>query len=485
MNKIKSQISNSVLYIAHKLVLLFFPLLIFSYINNLFGPANMGLISFSSTFISYFVVISSFGGSMYAIKILSKVKNNYELVNKYFSMFFLLRIFTAFLSIILLVTLLLSYQLILNEYLLYIIIFSLSLLYSIFDFEFLAISKDKYSFLFLKSLFVQLLKYIVILAFVRTESQLINYVVIFVIFEFLTNLFYLIKFRNRIKLGFHLFTDLKIHFPFIILHFLLALVALLGRQVAYIFLGLNLGNFELGLYNFGFKIFNLFDQVLIALSTYIFSQMMFYSSKYNNSDFSKLLINVGQITFLLILPIIGVFILASPLIILLIGSNIFLSTENLLILFSISIIFSSYNRILGHYELLSKDKEWIFLIFTSISVIVNIAALFFLMPNFGILSGAIAFLLSEIVMSILLVVYRPSMRINISLILTVLKYTFFALLSLTITTLMNFDFFNLFFTTLFKTIFFSTIYLLLIFIFGDYEKKILNGIISRIKNLNS
>jgi hypothetical protein len=50
---------------------------------------------------------------------------------------------------------------------------------------------------------------------------------------------------------------------------------------------------------------------------------------------------------------------------------------------------------------------------------------------------------------------------------------------------MNFDFFNLFFTTLFKTIFFSTIYLLLIFIFGDYEKKILNGIISRIKNLNS
>ena len=79
MNK---YIKNYILSVANTILSLMFPLITFPYVSRILGPSNLGIVNFAQSYGYYFVHIASFGVCSYAIREVSKVRDDKNKVKK-------------------------------------------------------------------------------------------------------------------------------------------------------------------------------------------------------------------------------------------------------------------------------------------------------------------------------------------------------------------------------------------------------------------
>ncbi|HFI0095332.1 TPA: oligosaccharide flippase family protein, partial [Streptococcus suis] len=125
----KSLKINVLLNTLRSVLNIIFPLITFPYVSRILGADNLGIYNFSSSFVSYFILIAGLGINTYAIREGAKYRDNREEISNFSSEVFSINMLSTLIAYILLITILLLFKN-LQDYTICIIIFSIQIFFS-------------------------------------------------------------------------------------------------------------------------------------------------------------------------------------------------------------------------------------------------------------------------------------------------------------------------------------------------------------------
>lgn len=124
----KSLKINVLLNTLRSVLNIIFPLITFPYVSRILGADNLGIYNFSSSFVSYFILIAGLGINTYAIREGAKYRDNREEISNFSSEVFSINMLSTLIAYILLITILLLFKN-LQDYTICIIIFSIQIFF--------------------------------------------------------------------------------------------------------------------------------------------------------------------------------------------------------------------------------------------------------------------------------------------------------------------------------------------------------------------
>lgn len=329
--------TNFISLVSVKGVDFLIPLFILPYLVRTLGISIFGLLSFSLAFCMYFGAVIHYGYSITAVRDISRVRNNLELLSKKYSAFLTVSALLLLGSLVTLIILLIFIPK-LNEYwVLHILTFYFIAMQSLFpSWFFQGIEQMKYiafinlttKVLFLISLllFVKTPKDYLLVpllnAFAMTISTVISFWIIRKKFKMIYAMPNILELKSVIKEGRHSFIAL--------------FAPTLYNSTAMFILGYTTNNSVIGIYASATKLIDAFNSIGILLSTTFLPYLSRNIQKH--LSFSKLMILVGLV----------------------LSSTAFIFSEELIL-----ILFSSENVIVSKYfKLLTPMILFIFIRFT-------------------------------------------------------------------------------------------------------------------------
>ena len=106
----KSLKINALLNTLRSVLNIIFPLITFPYVSRILGADNLGIYNFSSSFVSYFILIAGLGINTYAIREGAKYRDNREEISNFSSEVFSINMLSTLIAYILLITILLLFK---------------------------------------------------------------------------------------------------------------------------------------------------------------------------------------------------------------------------------------------------------------------------------------------------------------------------------------------------------------------------------------
>ncbi|MBR1454044.1 MAG: flippase, partial [Lachnospiraceae bacterium] len=338
----KNNIYNSIATFINIL----FPLITFPYVTRVLGVAGIGKYNFSNAIISYFNLIATLGISSYAVRECAKLKENRKELSSLASEIYSIDIYSTIIAYILLfVALFISAKL--KNYTTYILVLSISFIANTIGTSWICNAVDDFKYLSFRTTANQMASLLGIFLFVKSEGDLIKYILIIVSVNFIANMQTIFYRKKYVDVSFKIFPNIKRHLKKIILLFSQNISMLLYTNADMVMLG-YFGNDEIvGLYALAVKIYNVINGVIASVIGVATPGL---SYDYAHSDFTsfnkKITYVVNYILFLFIPAFIGINLLA-PDIIKLVSGNAFTLSVGALRILTISMLFSLISAVLG------------------------------------------------------------------------------------------------------------------------------------------
>jgi len=374
------------------------------------GPEALGQVSFASSVAGYFVGLASFGIGSYGIREIARVRDNKIKLKEVFNELLLINCYTTIISLLLYFTFIFINQKTKSEIMLF-SINGLSIILTLFSFEWLFQGLEKYKYILIRSIFVKIIAFILIIIFVKSRNDYILYSLLTIIglgANNIFNLFYAgkiveIKIKRR-KVLFHL----KGLFKFVLISYVSTFYLLLDKVI----LGFISGSYYVGLYAPAEKIVRLALGLVLSLSAVIFPRI---SNIYSQGDSKKAesLISVSMHAILLLaIPLfIGIEIIAQPVINIISGSE-YASSVLTLRIEAFIIIPVSLANISGTQILIGSGKEKYYLFALTFGALSFIIASVILVPIFYQNGTAIAMVIAEVVICFFMFYYSKKTLVN-------------------------------------------------------------------------
>ena len=240
-----------------------FPLITFPYISRVLGAESIGKYNFSNSVVSYVSMIATLGISSYAVRECSKVKQNRTEYEKTASEIFSINIITTVIAYIILF-LLLSFSESLHSYNKLIIILSTTIIFNTFGAEWINNVHEDFKFITIRSISFQILAFVLMLLFVRNQSDYINYAWISLLSTSGANLINVFYRRKYGKIRFTFNINLKVHFKPIVYLFAIYISQQIYVNSDITILGLYKGDTAVGIYSTSVKIYNIVNAMICS-----------------------------------------------------------------------------------------------------------------------------------------------------------------------------------------------------------------------------
>lgn len=159
---------------SYQILLLIVPLATMPYISRVLGPKGLGTYAYTNSVVSYFVLLGSLGITLYGSRQIAYVQSNREMRSKLFFEITILKLFTTLFS----GALLASYLFMCSEFRVLLIAQSLTLLANVFDVSWYFMGVEDFKKNVIRNVIVKLVSLILIFSFVRTNSDLLLYIII-------------------------------------------------------------------------------------------------------------------------------------------------------------------------------------------------------------------------------------------------------------------------------------------------------------------
>ncbi|RGJ48256.1 flippase [Eubacterium sp. TM06-47] len=376
----KKSVKLNAFFMATKTVItLFFPLITFPYISRVLLVDKIGQYNFSSSIVSYFVLLADLGISTYAIREGSKIRDNKEKINKLMSELFIINLASTLISfILLLVCVFLISKLKAYSVLIFILSFQLFCtlmgrmwIYNIFE---------DFSFITVTQVLFQIVSIILMFVFVHKPEDVYYYALISVISSSGSNIICGVHSRKYVNFTKVSIIDLKKHIKPILIIFSTSIATTIYVNSDMTILGWIVDDRSVGLYSTAVKIYNMIKQVLVAIITVIIPRLTLLTS--DTQKFKKFFTRAFNMLFFMSLPTMFGIICMSKNIIYIISSKQYLEATLSLQILGVAMVFALLACILGLGVLLPYNQEKKFLNATIVSALVNIIFNFILIPNF-------------------------------------------------------------------------------------------------------
>lgn len=90
--------SNAIISIAKEVITTVFPVIVFAYVSRIFGTDGIGIINFSNTFVTYFILVAGLGINRYGTREGARLRGDINTFSQLFVELTLINIFMTLLS---------------------------------------------------------------------------------------------------------------------------------------------------------------------------------------------------------------------------------------------------------------------------------------------------------------------------------------------------------------------------------------------------
>lgn len=423
MKKQKSLVLNAILNALKALSTIIFPLITYPYITRILSVDNMGRIDFSLSVVNYFILLAAFGITSFAIRNGAQIRDDREKLNKFANQIFTINVITTLISSLLLLGLVFLPTKV-ADYRIMIMILGLTVVLSPLSVDWLYTIEEDFTYITLRSFFVQLMALVLMFCFVHNENDVYLYVLLRTLAASCGNLFNFFHSKKYIKLRPVKNTEWNVHKKSIGMFFVNSLALTIYLNSDTTLLGLMCNDRVVGLYGVATKVYTLIKQMFNAVVEAIIPRLA-YLIKNDVDGFERLLRKVLSIAFMFMIPSsLGIVLLRKEIILIISGEE-YIEASTTLAILAAAMFFAVIANILANGLLVCLGREKYVLRGTLISALANIALNFFFIPHFSENGAAITTVIAEMMVVIIAICYSKDYARRIIDVKAFFKYLLF------------------------------------------------------------
>lgn len=391
-NLAKNSLFNSIYNVAN----IVFPLITSMYVSRILMPEGIGRVSYASNFASYFLMLSALGLPVYGIREISKANDDRNKKDRLFSELFIIGAIATFIVTIIYLILIFSISSYRNDVLLY-LTFGFQVFMNVFNIDWFYQGTEDYGYIAKRTIIIKLLSVLAVFIFVKNRNDYIVYAIITVLALSLNHLFNLYHAHSLVKLTFKNISLIKHIKPLIILGITFFLGSLYIR-IDVTMLGIISSEYHTGIYTTAHKIIDIVITACASISA-VFLPQLSYQYKNNKKEFYEIVSYGERILNFITTPIVvGLFILAPKVIVILFGKAF--SASSLTIRIFLPIIFiRTFGDLLCYQLIIATNNEKKRIPAYIAATIANIVLNAILIPRLQENGAAVASVLSELLVN--------------------------------------------------------------------------------------
>ena len=393
MNK---YVKNFVLSASNTIMMLIFPIITFPYVCRILGTNNLGIINFAQSYGYYFIHIANFGIASYAIREVSKVRDDKAKVevvaNEIFNLNFLFSLVSTFLYF----CGVFFFDRFRENFIVF-SIYSVVILTNFLSLDWLLQSFDDYLFSTIRNVIIRLLSLVAVFLFIKKPDDYQIYMAILCVSEMGTKisaLMYCRKSYARLKIK-RRFLNFKLHFKPMFTLFTFRLVNGISSNLDKIMIGFVMIYSSVGVYSAGVKFILMVQPIVETVGIVLFPKINISANSSKEEYLKNLRINYDLILLMGIPMSIGMFLVSGRLIPLFSGDE-FIDAIPVSRIMSAMILLGPIGDMLGSKTILVFKKDRWLLISSAITAISNIFFNLVCIPIWGINGAAIASIISVV-----------------------------------------------------------------------------------------
>lgn len=384
-----------------------YPLITFPYISRVLGAENVGKVNFSSSFVSYFSLITTLGITSYAIRECSLVKNDKKELEKTSSQIYSINVCMAAVAYLVLVLGILLVPK-LSGYRTLILIQSLGIILTVIGTDWLNTAMEDFRYITIRTAVFQLIALICMFVFVRSREHYRAYAVTALIASsgaYIANVFYRKRYCH-VRFTTHM--DWKRHMRPIVTMVTMILAQHILNNLDITMIGIIKDDIAVGLYTTAAYLINFITQLANAIIFVIMPQM---SKAFDNNDLEQFnRLNRYTISFMLAvaLPCFAGLLVMPEEILILIGGAEYLPSAGVVRILSFSMLFMLVGSFFGNIILIPAKREKQFMKACMAGMIINAITNCILIPPLGIHGAALTTVGANIVIMVVSMIGRPA-----------------------------------------------------------------------------
>ena len=400
----KSVTFNLIMNGIKTLMSVLFPLITFPYASRVLGADGIGKVNYASSIISYFSLIAALGINTYAVREGARIREDQEKFQKFAKEIFHINIFTTGIAYLLL---LIFFGLpILREYKFLLVIFSIGIVFTTIGMEWLFTIEEEYAYITKRAVLFQFISLILLFLLVKEKEDYYWYAALTVISaggSALMNFWHSKKFVNwKEKIAHY---EYRKHLRPIIIIFGTSIATSLYMTMDTTMLGALKGDTAVGIYTAATKINLVINTLIGTISATILPRVSFYIGNGKRQEYEGLMKASMDVLLMLAIPAAIGMICTSDVSILLFSGKEFLGGVTAANILAVKVVVGAINRVLAYQVCIPYKKDKEVLISTVCGAVFNLFANLLFINWIGVTGAAIATLMSEIVVFIVLTGY--------------------------------------------------------------------------------
>ncbi len=383
-----------------------FPLITFPYVSRILLPEGTGKVSFATSLISYFVLISQLGIPTYGIRECAKVRDDKENLTRVAHELLIINIIMSIVSYALLAIILLFIPRLYNDRNLYIII-STTIFLSAIGMEWLYKALEQYTYITIRSVIFKFIALIAMFVLIHKKSDYVIYGGITIFAASASNILNFFNVHKYIYMKPMKNYDFKRHFKAIGIFFAIACAGTIYTNLDTVMLGFLKTDADVGYYNAAVKIKIVLLSIVTSLGAVLLPRLSYYIENNNFKEFYRIgrkamnfvvILSSGMMVYFIIYAKYGIYFLS--------GLEYTKAILPMQIIMP-TLLFIGMTNILGIQILVPMGREKIVLYSEIAGAIVDVILNIICIPYLASVGAAIGTLVAEI---IVLVVQALSLK---------------------------------------------------------------------------
>lgn len=373
-----------------------FPLITFPYISRILTATGTGKVSFATSLISYFLLLSQLGIPTYGIRACAIVRDNKEKLSKAVHEIFIINLVMTIVSYLFFaITLVLIPRLQVDRNL-YIII-SCSILFNTLGMEWLYKALEQYKYITIRSIIFKFIAVIMMFIFVKDVE---DYVIYGGISIFASSASYILNFihvRKYIYMKPLKNYEFAKHFKAILIFFAMSCAITIYTNLDAIMLGFMKTDTDVGYYSAAVKIKNILLSIVASVGTVLLPRVSYYIENKLIKEFHNLTKKAMLLVIITAIPLAVYFMIFAKEGIRFISGSTYDGAILPMMIIMPTLFFVGMTNIMGTQTLVPLGKEKKVLYSTILGAVVDLILNFILIPEFGATGAALGTLVAEII----------------------------------------------------------------------------------------
>ncbi len=373
-----------------------FPLITFPYVSRILLAEGTGRVTFATSLISYFTMLSQLGIPTYGIRTCAKIREDKEELTRTAHELLIINLIMSAVAYILLAGALAFVPSLQDDKPLYVLI-SVTIILSSIGMEWLYRALEQYTYITVRSVVFKAIAVVAMFLLVHAESDYVIYGGITIFAASASNILNLLHAHRYIGFKPVGNYNLKRHLKPVMIFFAMACATTIYTNLDAVMLGFMTTKADVGYYNAAVKIKSILVSVVTSLGAVLLPRASFYVEHGNLEEFRRITKKALNFVMLLAAPLFVYFVLFAKEGILLLSGDEFMESVVPMQVIMPTLLLIGITNILGIQILVPTGREKVVLYSEIAGAVVDIIINALLIPSMRSTGAAIGTLIAEFV----------------------------------------------------------------------------------------